>query len=86
MRRDLYRSSDRDLVCIGKVVPNIIRNQDNLIFELMMPSALELTIEQDLEKAARILAPFLILSHHVVFNLDEMELDSALHQSINMLL
>ena len=65
LRENFYRQ--RDLICIGKLVPNLIRDQDNLILELMLPADLE--IEANLREAARMLAPFLILSHHMIFNL-----------------
>lgn len=74
----------KDLVSIGKIVPNLIREQDNLIFELMLPA--ELTVEENLKEAARILAPYLIFSNHVVFNFDEIDLSTALPQSVNMML
>ena len=65
LRENFYRQ--RDLICIGKLVPNLIRDQDNLILELMLPDELE--IEANRKEAARMLAPFLIVSNHVIFNL-----------------
>jgi len=37
----------KDLVSIGKIVPNMIHEQDNLIFEVMLPA--ELTVEENLK-------------------------------------
>jgi len=65
LRNKLF--AQKDLVCIGKLVPNVIRDQDNMIFELMLPDDLE--VDANLQEAARILAPFLVVSNHLVFNL-----------------
>jgi hypothetical protein len=56
-----------DIVCLGKLVPNVHREQDNLIFELLLPDDIE--VDANLQEAARILAPFLLVSNHLVFNL-----------------
>ena len=56
-----------DIVCLGKLVQNVNREQDNLIFELMLPDDIE--VDTNLQEAARILAPFLLVSNHLVFNL-----------------
>lgn len=31
----------KDLVCIGKIVPNLIREQDNLLLEVMLPANID---------------------------------------------
>ena len=82
VRKEFNRQED--LVCIGKLVPSIIRDQDNLFLELMLPA--DLNVEENLHEAARILAPFLLLSNNVVFNFDEIDLKTALIQSVNMML
>ena len=46
----------------------------------------DLTVENNLKKAAQILAPFLIISHHLVINFDEMDLKSALLQGVQTLM
>ena len=46
----------------------------------------DLNVEENLHEAARILAPFLLLSNNVVFNFDEIDLKTALIQSVNMML
>jgi len=66
------------------LVPNLIRGQDNLILEVMLPA--DLSRESNLKQAAYILAPFLIISHHIVFNFDSEELKSTLTSSIDVLL
>ena len=64
--RDNFHSQ-KDLVCIGKLVPNLIREQDNLLLEVMLPANLQDESKQ--KEAARLLAPFLVLSDNMVFNL-----------------
>lgn len=65
LREDLFRREEH-LNCIGKLVPNIIRDQDNLFVELVLP---DLDIEGNVEEAVKMLAPFLIISNHMIFNL-----------------
>lgn len=77
-------NSQKDLICLGKLVPNIIRDQDNLFLELMLPA--DLDVEENMKEAANLLAPFLIVSNNMVFNFDEMDLKTALTQSVNMLM
>ena len=81
LRENFY--SQRDLVCLGKLVPNLIRDQDNLILEVMLPAELE--IEANLREAARMLAPFLIVSNHMIFNFDEADLKTSLITSVQTL-
>jgi len=50
----------------------------------MLPE--DLAVEENLVKAARILAPYLVCSNHVIFNFDEIDLKTALSQSVAMLL
>ena len=46
----------------------------------------DLTVEDNVRKAAKILAPFLIISHHLVINFDEVDLKTALMQSVQTLM
>jgi len=46
----------------------------------MLPAELE--IEANVREAARILAPFLVVSNHMVFNFDETDLKTSLMSSI----
>ena len=50
----------------------------------MLPADLE--IEANRKEAARILAPFLIISNHMVFNFDEADLKSSLMSAISVLI
>ena len=34
-------NSQKKLVCVGKLIPNLIRDQDNLLLEVMLPANLE---------------------------------------------
>ncbi len=66
------------------MVPNIIRDQDNLFLEVILPA--DLDVQENLNEAASILAPFLVLSNNVVFNFDETDVKSALTHSVNMMM
>ena len=50
----------------------------------MLPA--DLAIEDNMKNAALILAPFLIVSHHIVFNFDERDLKSSMTYSMQALL
>lgn len=65
--REEFLDVKTDLVCLGKLVANPHRDQDNLILELMLPE--DLNVEVNSSEAARLLAPFLLVSDHIVFNL-----------------
>lgn len=65
-------------------MPSPIRDQDNLVFELMMPADLE--VESHAKEAARILAPFLIISQTLVINLDDLAFKTGLLQVVPVLL
>ena len=54
-----------------------------MILEVMLPAELE--VESNLREAARILAPFLIVSNHMIFNFDEADLKTSLMNSVNAL-
>ena len=62
----------------------MIRDQDNLILEVMLPDDLE--VEANLQEASRILAPFLIISNHMVFNFDESDLKTSLTRTVKALI
>ena len=55
------------MFCIGKLVPNKIRDHDNLLLEVILPSELE--VERNLQKAKELLAPFILISDHMIINL-----------------
>ena len=59
--------SQKDLICIGKVVPNKMRDHDTLLFEVMLPA--DLTEEENMARACEIVAPLLILSQQVIIDL-----------------
>ena len=50
----------------------------------MLPD--ELDIEANRAEAAKILAPFLVLSNHMIFNFDEIDLKTALKTTVHVLL
>ena len=52
--------SQKDLVCVGKVVPSKMRDHDTLVFEVMLPA--DLQEEENMRAACEIIAPLLILS------------------------
>ena len=70
------------MICIGKLVPNLIREQDNLLLEVMLPA----NFDENQEEAARILAPFLIVSNHVLFNFDDFDFKKSLINCVKALL
>ena len=48
-KNDLMRSEffeQQSCVCVGKLIPNLIRDQDNLILEVMLPA--DLTIAENM--------------------------------------
>ena len=59
--------SQQGLICIGKVVPNKMRDHDTLVFEVMLPA--DLHEEENMARACEIVAPLLILSQQVVIDL-----------------
>ena len=67
LRNELFDQGEGDLVCLGKLVPNVIRDQDNLILELILPE--DLAVEDNQTSAAKLLAPFLYASNHMIFDL-----------------
>ena len=50
----------------------------------MLPA--DLDIEANRAEAAKILAPFLVLSNHMIFNFDEIDLKTALKSTVHVLL
>lgn len=74
----------KSLVGLGMLVPNLIRGQDNLILEIMLPP--DLDKKENMVHASRILAPLLIISHHIVFNFDSEDVKKSLMESISVLL
>ena len=59
--------SQKDLTCIGKVVPNKMRDHDTLVFEVMLPA--DLDEEENMQRACEVIAPLLILSQQVIIDL-----------------
>lgn len=67
---------------IGKLVSNPIRDQDNLLLELVLPA----DFDQETESAARILAPFLIVSNHMIFNFDNCDFKDSIQGCVRLLI
>ena len=76
IRQEFFDQREGDLVCLGKLVPNVIRDQDNLFFELILPEDIE--VEENQLLAAKLLAPFLYASNHLVFDFAEDNLKDSL--------
>ena len=56
-----------EVMCLAKIVPNVRRDQDTIIFELMIPD--DVDFEDKIQTTYQILTPFLLTSNHVFINL-----------------
>ena len=82
-------TSQGKLICIGKLVANLIREQDNLLLEVMLPRDFNSDHQSQsaMEEAARILAPFLIVSNHMIFDFgEENDFKTSLQSCVKTLL